>query len=310
VREVRPIWTSASFLVYAGGLIVLGSALAALVYLAAQYGSGAEAGWALLVLVVLYATAHALRSRGRPLAAGIFAFASVLAWGVFVALLFEWWGWSGLRGSFAHWSWSRLALWLLVLGAAWDDRRRFRFPLIRLISALVGWLFVIDLTTAGGNATAAVTLIVGLAYLLAGRVRTEPSAFWLHVVAGLLIGGSLLYWLHSGDVEWAFVGVFSALYMTLGSRLSRSSWAVLGALGLIAVATHLSIEWTSPALSGGGVVPFGGSGPGIAPPLRLAVGPRHTWAPIVTFAVLGFVLVAFGLLLRRDRVAQTVPPAE
>src|SRR5262249_21019624 len=54
VREVKPIWTSASFLVYTGGLIVLLSAIAALVYLSILYGSGAQVGWAFLVLAVLY----------------------------------------------------------------------------------------------------------------------------------------------------------------------------------------------------------------------------------------------------------------
>src|SRR6266571_2840621 len=65
VREVKPIWTSASFLVYTGGFIVLASAIGALAYLSGHYESGAEAGWAFLVLVVLYAIAHAFRIRRR-----------------------------------------------------------------------------------------------------------------------------------------------------------------------------------------------------------------------------------------------------
>ena len=98
-HEVKPIWTSSTFLVYTGGLTVLGGGAAALAYLSGHYGKGAEVGWALLVLVILYAVAHALRLRGRPIAAGIFAFASVLAWAAFIVLLFEWWGWNGVSAN-------------------------------------------------------------------------------------------------------------------------------------------------------------------------------------------------------------------
>lgn len=301
MREAKPIWTSASFLVYLGGLTVLFSAIAALVYLSTQYaGAGERTAWSFLVLVVLYAIAHALRLRGRTLAAGIFAFASVIAWGIFVALLFSWFGWHGVGGSFHHWSWSRLALWLLILASAWDDHRRFRFPLIRLISAVVGWLFVIDLITNGGPFTAAVTLVVGLAYLLAGTVgNARPSAFWLHFVAGLLVGGSLLYWLHSSDVEWAFVGVFSLLFMAVGTRLARSSWTVFGALGLFVVATRYAAIWSASPHGAG----WTGFAPIPTPPHSTLFFPGvaafRPWAAIVTFAVLGFLYVALGLLSRR-----------
>ena len=53
----KPRWTTASYLIYAGGLTVLGAALGALAYLSSQYGDAAYAGWALLVLVVLYGLA-------------------------------------------------------------------------------------------------------------------------------------------------------------------------------------------------------------------------------------------------------------
>lgn len=300
MREPKPIWTSASFLVYLGGLTVLGAAIAALLYLAGSSSGGAEAAWALLVLVVLSTIAHGLRRRGWMLAAGIFAFASVIAWGLFVLFLFEWFGWNGVHGSFDRWSWARLALWVLILMAAHDDHRRFRFPLIRLISAVVGWIFVIDLITNGGDFTVAVTLVVGLAYLAAGTaLNTRPSAFWLHAVSGLLIGGSLLYWLHSGDVEWAFVGVFSVLFMTVGTRLARSSWTVLGAFGLYLVASRYAEIWSGPSRGIGwtGYAPVHGFNT-----LPLFPTPSfgyRPWPAIVTFAVLGFLYVAFGILARR-----------
>ena len=311
-HEIKPIWTSASFLVYTGGLTVLVSAVAALVYLSGNYEGGAEAGWALLVLVVLYVIAHAFRIRERPLAAGIFAFASVIAWGAFVALLFTWFGWDGVSGSFHNWSWSRLALWLLILAAAQDDHRRFRFPLIRLIAVVVTWLFVIDLLSSGGSWTAVLTLLVGLVYLAAGTAGRDPSAFWLHVVAGLLIGGSLLYFLHSSDVEWAFLGAFAALFIVFGGRVRRSSWAVIGTGGLFLLATHYATVWTEPHGPSGFTQygpPVNGSGFQSIPVLG-EVEPGRTWAPIVTFAVLGFLLVAFGLLARHRNAPVAASPSE
>ena len=46
--EAKPVWTTSSFLLYAGGLTVLGAAVAALGYLSGQYGNAAYAGWAAL----------------------------------------------------------------------------------------------------------------------------------------------------------------------------------------------------------------------------------------------------------------------
>ena len=70
MNPVRVPWSDASFLVYTGGLTVLNAALAALGYLAASYGHAAFAGWALLILAVLYGVAHAFKRRDRWVAAG------------------------------------------------------------------------------------------------------------------------------------------------------------------------------------------------------------------------------------------------
>lgn len=292
-HEVKPIWTSSTFLVYTGGLTVLGGGAAALAYLSSHYGKGAEVGWALLVLVILYAVAHALRLRGRPIAAGIFAFASVLAWAAFIVLLFEWWGWNGVNGDLKHWSWSRLTLWLLILAAAWDDRRRFRFPFIRVISAVVGWLFVVDLITAGGNFTAAVTLLVGIAYLLIGMIHRTPSSFWLHLVGGLLIGGTILYWAHSGDGEWAGVSIAAFCFVLIGFMTKRSSWAVLGTIGFFAATVHYLVGSPTDIADAA----FSGSPPAHVSP----------WAPALAFGLLGFFLVLLGLLGRHR--TREMPPA-
>jgi hypothetical protein len=310
-REIKPIWTSATFLVYAGGLTVLLGGLAALGYLSATYGSGAQAGWALLVLAILYAIAHALRRRGRQIAAGIFAFIAVIAWAVFLVFLFEWWGWNGIHGSFKHWSWSRLALWVLILGAAREDRKRFGFPFIGLISAVIAWVFVIDLITAGGSFTAAVTLIVGLAYLLVGMVRGAPSAFWLHLVGGLLIGGSILYWAHTSDGDYALISIVAFLFVLLGYATKRSSWAVLGTIGFFIATIHYLVG--SPTQLAEGFFGIGGGGQCVATPTgqtctTFGGSPVSPWSPALAFGLLGFFLVLLGLLGRRRTAATLAPP--
>jgi hypothetical protein len=312
-REIKPLWTSATFLVYAGGLTVLLGGLTALGYLSASYGSGATAAWALLVLVILYAIAHALRVRGRLIAAGIFAFASVIAWGTFLVFLFDWFGWHGVHGSFQHWSWSRLVLWLLILAAAFDDRRRFGFPLIRVISAVVGWLFVIDLITSGGSFTAAVTLLVGIAYLAWGTFRRTPSSFWLHLVGGLLIGGPILYWCHTSDADFAVVSIVAFVFVGIAYATRRSSWAVLGTIGFFAATIHYLVG--SPTALAGGAFGLGDSGSCVAsptgPPIctsgSSAISP---WSPALAFGLLGFFLVALGLVGRRRMLATLAPPPQ
>jgi hypothetical protein len=289
VGEAKPVWTTATFLLYTGGLTVLAAALAALAYLSSTYGDAAYAGWAALILVVLYGLADGFRRRGRRTVAGVFAFASVIAWASFVAALWTWFGWfhpsvSGSGSPFAGFSVARLSFYLLVLASARDDRRRFGFPMIRLISAVVGWLFVTDLVSGGGNWSTVVTLLVGLAYLAAGSARDKPSAFWLHLVGGVLIGGSLLDWWHSTDWQWALIAVAALVYVGIAERSRRSSWAVLATLGLLAAATHFSLEWTHVSVSG----LIGGSGP-----------PPRDWVPSLVFAFTGFLLVALGLRSRR-----------
>jgi hypothetical protein len=302
----KPSWTSASYLVYAGAFVVLAAATASVSYLATRYGAGGLAGWALLIFAVLLAVAHGLRRQGRALAAGVFAFVTVDAFGILVGALWSWWGWldasSGASLSidtgggmiertssstpFSGFDLGLLSLELLVLLAAIAAVRAFRHPLPLWTATGVAWLLVTDVVSNGGNWTAVVTLFVGLVYLAIGRSldggARDAYGFWFHLSAGLLIGGALLYWWHAGDFRWALICVAALVYIALGYRRRRSSWAVLGSLGLAAAATHFSLEWshTSVALFGGG------SGVG------------RPWAPLVVFAVLGFLLVALGLARR------------
>ena len=290
----KPRWTTASYLIYAGGLIVLLAALGALAYLSSRYGDAAYAGWAALVLVVLSGIGIAMKRRGRWLAAGIFGFASVIAWAAFVGALYAWFGWlhsasaSTSSSPFAGFSIARLSFELLILAAVFDDQRRFRFPLVAAIGVFVGWFFVTDLVSGGGNWSAVVTLLVGLAYFAAGTVSDKPSAFWLHFAAGALIGGSLLYWWHSGDTSWSLIAVASLVYVLIADRTRRSSWAVFGTLGFVAAATHFSAEWASGHIS---------LSPGIVSTFR-------GWVPSLVFAFVGFLLVALGLYSHRRHPAE------
>jgi hypothetical protein len=286
-RDVKPVWKTSSFLVYAGGLTVLGAAIAALSYLSGHYGKGALTGWALLVLVVLYAIAHWFRRRDRWVAAGLFAFASVIAWGAFLGIAWSWFGWlDNWNSAFGGFSVSHLSLELLILAAARDDLRRFKFPFIRLISAVVWWFFVTDLVSNGGEWTYVVTLLVGLGYLFAGSVSDQPAAFWTHLVGGALIGATLLHWWHSSDTDWALISAVSLVYVGIAYATKRSSWAVYATIGFIGATIHYL--FSTAGSTSVGAFGFQASVPSIS-----------GWAPSVAFACLGFWLVLLGLVARR-----------
>ncbi|HKC77149.1 MAG TPA: hypothetical protein VKB70_02055, partial [Gaiellaceae bacterium] len=259
------------------------------------HGKGEGTAWTLLILVILYAIAHALRIRNRPLAAGIFAFAAVIVWIVLVAVAFDWWGWTnGSFGNFHRWSWARLAFELLILAAAWDDRRRFRFPFIRVVSAVGGWVFLVDvLTSGGGNWFLALTLIVGLVYLVAGSAGGRPSGFWLHVVGGLLIGIPILVWCHTSDFDFAVISFMSLVFVAFGYRTGRSIWAVYGTIGFFIATVHFLV----------------GSPTGIAAAALTGQPPDITaWSFPLAFGLLGFWLVGLGILGRRRSAPLSTPP--
>jgi hypothetical protein len=296
VDVVKPRWTSASYLLYLGGLTVLAAAVYSLGYLSSSYGDAAYAAWALLVLVVLAALATVFRRAGRWMAAGLFALTTVIAFAAFVGALETWFGWLPHSVSFTGgFHVGLLALELLTIVAALVALGIFRFPLLSMVVALVGWYFVTDVLSNGGNWTATVTLFVGLFYLAVAAVldrgKRRPYGFWLHVAAGLLVGGSLLYFWHSGDTGWALVFVVGLAYIGLGALTGRSSWTVLGSFGIYAAAVHFGEKWARATIS-----LFGGS----------ATSQRE-WVPPIVLAAVGFLFVLLGLWLERRRHAETAP---
>ena len=290
----KPTWTTSSFLLYVGALTVLVSAIAALEYLHVSYGQAAWVGWSALVLAILAAIAVSFRRRGHWLTAGLFAAATLAAWGVFAGALERWWGWLPASSSspFAGFHPGLVLLELLILAGALVELRGYRFPLLVLPACVAAWLFVTDLVSNGGDWSAIVTIVVGIGYLLGGSTLDHgprrPYGFWLHLVAGFLIGGGLLFFWHSGDVKWALLAVGALVFISVAASTGRSSWAVLGTVGLMLSAGHFAIEWTRVGFS----IVFAGVNP--------SSGPRG-WVPPLVYAFVGFLLVALGLLVGRRR---------
>jgi hypothetical protein len=290
-----PRWSSWSFLVYAGGLTTLGSALGWLAWLSVRNGDAAFAAWALVVAALLDGAAYSFRRRGHPVTAGVFAFTGVVGFAAFVAALFTWFGWLGNERSsvsFHGFDTGRLAVELLTLAAAAAALRTFRHPLLMSPVVLVSWLFVTDVLSGGGDWSAIVTVFVGLVFFAwalgidAGPQR--PYGFWLHLAAGLAIGGGLLHFWNSGNVDWILIVLASLVYIRIAGALGRSSWAVLGTFGLLFASVHFTLKWTTVNL------PFIGA-EGQA---------SRSWVPPLVFGVTGLLLVALGLRLgRRQHVA-------
>jgi len=286
VEVVHPRWSAWSFLVYAGGLVVIGATAGWLSYLAAHSGSFGYAAWALLVLAVLAVLAGWFRRTGHPVTAGVFAFIALIAFVAFVDALWRWFGWrstSPASSSFSGFHSAQILLELLWLLAAVVALRRFRFPLIAAQAILAGWIVVTDVLSNGGDWSAVVTLFVGLVYLAVALAvdggQRRPYGFWLHLGAGVLIGGSLLWFWHGGNVEWTLIVIASLVYVQFAQLVGRSSWAVLGVVGLLIATTHFTLEWTHVQFF------FVNSGHGTA----------RAWVPPLVFTCLGFVLVALGL---------------
>jgi hypothetical protein len=288
VAPILPRWASWTFLLYAGGLTILLASLAGLSSLADDHGGAAFAGYALLLYAVAAATALLLRrDGGHPIAAGILAVIAVAFFGTFVGALYAWAGWLGDGPAFRGFDLARLTLALWTLAAALVGLRLFRFPLLVLLAVGAAWFFVTDLLSGGGNWSATVTFLVGIVFLFAAASLDagdrHPYAFWLHVGAGLTIGGSLVYFLHDGNVEWALIALGGLLYVALAARFARSSWAVLGAVGILLSAAHYATGETALAL-----LPFigvGSDGNGLRGP--------------IVFGVAGLVLMLLGGLLAR-----------
>jgi hypothetical protein len=292
VQAVRAPWTTSSFLLYAGGLAILGSMVALLQSLSSVYGKPAFVLWALLVVVVMDGVAWVLRER-RPLVAGLIVVSGVVALAVFVGAVESWFGWlAGTDSPFAGFHVGNMVVAAVLLADALFALRVWRFPLLVFVACVSAWYLVTDILSSGGNWTATVTVAFGVLLLLLGLGLDRVYGFWVHVVAGLTIGGGILYFWHSSDTDWILVAIASLAFVALGAALERSSYAVLAAVGLFLTTVHFVGKWAS--LS----IPFIGDGQNDRP-----------WLRALIFAAYGVVLMLLGLWVARRRGEHTPPSA-
>jgi hypothetical protein len=289
VKIVRAGWTSASFLLYAGALIALIACFSWLAIIAGDYGGGGFAGWSVLFWGIAEVIALALLAQGRRLAAGLAAFVGLGLWAVMVGAMLQWWGWlpdhdPPIKGFHL----GTLLFELLVVAAAAVDLRIWRHPLLVAILAPAVWLFVTDVLSSGGNWTWVVTLLIGFIYFLVGlgidSGGSRPYGFWIHATAGVLIGVTFLNWWHSSDAEWAGIIIVALTFILVGAGSRRSSYGVLGVVGLVAATAHYAGEEAVGSVLGG------------HPPTK--------WALPVAYLCLGAFLALLGLLLYGRREAE------
>jgi hypothetical protein len=314
MSPVRAPWSHASFLVYFGGITILGATFAFLAVEGEEHAAAAFVGWALLAFAVLAVLASTSRRRGRFVTAGLYALSAVAAFVVFLGALLDWFGWlpdlhhSSVFRGFRFWV---LVLELAAVVASATAWRIYRFPLLVLAVAASSWFFVTDLISGGGDWTAIVTIAYGLV-LLAVAVSVDAgdsriTGFWLHVVAGVTIGGGLLWFFHDGDWDWIVIGIAALAYMALGDRLLRSSWVVLAAWALLQTTTHFAEKWADVTFLI--FFPFGFFLFPFVDYEDLA-GPRHhMWLAPLAYAVLGLALIAVGQVIALRRRA-AIPAAE
>jgi hypothetical protein len=309
---VRVPWSGASFLAYLGGFTILFATGALLGVLAGDYGA---AGFVLLALLVLAVTLvlafSALLTRHR-VTAGLFALTAVVAVVVFAGSLLHWFGWlNNPEVTFGGFDLARFFLAVLMVVASAFALAIFRFPLLVLFLAASTYFFVADLISNGGDWTAIVSILIGLVFLTAavGVDLGESSYYglWLHVAAGLVIGGGLLWFFHDGDVDFILVAVLALAYVVIGDGLARSSWIVLGAWGLLQTAEHFAAKWSSVGDFLFYFFPFPFF-PFQEPSFEEEVSSAHEWAGPLVFVAAGLVFIALALTLPRRR-RETIPAA-
>jgi hypothetical protein len=313
VTAVRVPWSSASFLVYLGGFTILAAILAFLGVQSSDHGAGGLVFWALIVFAVFTASAWLARLSAHLVTAGALALSAVTTLVVFLGGLLEWFGWLAdfsepWRGF--HVSFHFLELAFLVASAV--ALSIYRFPPLVFFVAAGSWYFVTDFLSNGGDWTATLTIVIGLVLLLVAVAVDEgpskPYAFWLHVGAGIAIGGGLLWFFHDGDFDFILIAIAGLAYIALGDRLQRSSWVVLGAWGVLQTASHYADKWSDITSA---FFPFFLLFPFVAFSGFDGQEERHEhqWLGPFVFVVAGTVFIGIALWLARRR-REAMPGAE
>jgi hypothetical protein len=299
----RAGWSSSAFLFYAGTTVVV---IALLFLIEAGNGEGDDFGlfgWATLALAATALTAAFLLRAGHAVLAGLAAFVGLIVFGVWVGAFLDWIGLlpEDREGLFAEFEGGFLVLEALVVAAGIFALRVFRFPLLVLPVAAVLWYGLVDnlsaLFSAGVEGQSLLSALVGLLLVAGGiwidRSGRAPYGFWLHVVGGLAIGGGLLELLDHGAWRWILLGLAALAFIAAAQVLARSSYAVIGAIGVLIVGGHFIEEWFS-----------------IPPPFPYFFFPFYflfgedggdspEWEGFLAYIALGLILVALGLILER-----------
>ena len=217
--------------------------------------------------------------------AGLLAFVAVLCWAVLAGSLLDVVGFdlapnqdSFFNSRASRWARSSLEL-LVIFACAGVVLVRYRFPLIVLSSAAVAWYAVMDLLEGilgGGNTvTAILALLVGLVFVLvaaATRRRWRESERVLAARRRRPLGrrrAPLVLARARGGSGCSFSS--SRLDTSRVARtLGRSSYAVLGALGLAGTATYFIEKWFSLGTLGAVLPGRAGGGRQVGPAARLS----------------------------------------
>jgi hypothetical protein len=291
-EAIRPRWSSGSFLVYFGAFVVFTSTVVLFGILGAEHGEVALAGYGALAAALALALALALQQAGRPVAAGVLATLAVVFFAVFVGALESRLGILDTDNIGDDYELGALPLELLTVGAALVALRRFRAPVLLLPVTVTVWFAIQDLGSlfAWEDAGEALSLVVGAVLMVAGiaidRAGLRPFAFWPHLIGGLAFGGAAAS-LVGGDAGWTLLGLLSLGFVAAGYALGRSSYAVLGALGILATTTYFIQD----ALSYVGLfVPFDVGG---------AESVREPWQVALYYVAAGLFVFALGLVGER-----------
>jgi hypothetical protein len=232
---LRPHWSSESALVYIGAVVALLATTSLLGILGDDHGSAALVGLSALATAVALALALALEQRGRLVAAGVLATLTVVFFAIFVGGLETWVGILDEEAA-DDWEPALLLLELVTIGAALVALQRFRAPLLMLPIAVTFAIAVIDFGAEEYTAMLAGLILVAVGHAV-DRAGRKPYAMWLHLVGGASFGGGVLALVES-DAGWIVVGLLSIAYVAGGYAIRRSSYAVLGAVGILATTTY------------------------------------------------------------------------
>jgi hypothetical protein len=303
VNAVRVPWSGPSFLAYLGGFVVLLSILILLGQQGAEHGSGRITLLAFLLFAGLVVATGSAARTGHRVTAGLLSLSAVASLVIFAGALLAWIGWladfdqplQGFHISF-------LALELLTIVAASAAWGALRFPPLVFVIAIATWYFTADLISGGGNWTAFVTIGFGLILLMAAVAADPVPAFWLHLAAGLFIGGGIVYFFHDGDstLDWIVIAVTGLLFIAVGNALVRSTWVVIGAFGILQSASYFADTWS-------GINEFSFPGfPVVLSFFYYEAEPRdiRAWVSPLVLGVTGLIFMALALMLayrRRDR---------